>query len=130
MPTPAEMRATIGRYLDCVGRQDVDGVIALMSDDVSIEDPVGGPPGTHVVGRDSVERFFRAGFAASRPRPRSPGPVCTTAIDQAAFAFVLELDLHGVRSELDVIDVMRFDGAGRIRELRAFWNLHEARRAS
>jgi hypothetical protein len=43
---------------------------------------------------------------------------------------VLELELHGARSLLDVIDVLRFDAHGKIRELRAFWNLREARRAS
>jgi steroid delta-isomerase len=127
MPTPTEMREALTRYLECVGRRDVEGVLALMADDVSVEDPVDGPPGTHVVGREKVGRFFRRGFAASAPSPREPGPIRTTAKNRAAMAFVLELDLAGRRSELDVIDVVTFDDDGMIRELRAYWNLDEAR---
>lgn len=127
MPSPARMRDVLTRYLECVSRRDVDGVLALMAEDVSVEDPVDGPPGTHVVGREKVGRFFRRGFAASQPLPRDVGAIRTTASHRAAVAFVLELDLAGRRSELDVIDVVTFDDAGLICELRAFWNLEEAR---
>jgi len=129
MPTPDEMRATMERYLDLVAERDVDGVLALLSEDVSVEDPVGGPAGTHVVGRDNVGRFFRKGFARSRPRPRRTGPIRTTGGNQAAMPFVLELDLGEQRSELDVIDVMTFDETGRITALRAFWDIRDARPA-
>lgn len=127
MPTPDEMRSTLHRYLDAVGRQDLAAVLALFADDVSVEDPVGGPPGTHVVGRDAVEVFFGEGFARSRPRPRLTGPICTTGSDRAAMAFVLELTLRGARFELDVIDEVAFDREGRITSLRAFWNAADAR---
>ncbi len=129
MPTPDEMRATLTRYLERVGRRDVEGVVALMSEDVSVEDPVGGPEGTHVVGRDEVERFFRRGFAYSRPTPLATGPIRTTGGHEAAMPFLLQLDLGGRRSELDVIDVVTFDDAGRIRRLRAFWDIRDARPA-
>ena len=43
-------------------------------------------------------------------------------------AFTLRLELAGVVTEIDVIDVMRFDGEDRIISLRAFWNFREARR--
>jgi steroid delta-isomerase len=129
MPTPDEMRATLELYLERVGRGDVEGVVALFADDVSVEDPVGGPPGTHVVGRERVLRFFRKGFARSRPVPRPTGAIRTTGADQAAMPFVLELDLGGTRSEVDVIDVVRFDATGRITALRAFWNPDDARPA-
>ena len=93
------------------------------------EDPVGGPPGTHVVGREAVRAFFAAGFAASRPRPRREGAIVTTAGSEAAMAFTLLLEIEGKPMEIDVIDVMAFDDDHRITSLRAFWNFREAREA-
>jgi steroid delta-isomerase len=127
MPTPDRMRATLQRYLELVARHDVEGVLSLFAESISVEDPVGGPPGTHVVGREAVASFFRRGFARSRPRPALAGPIVTTAGDEAAMAFTLELQLGEERCELDVVDVVRFDAKGRIVSLRAFWNLDEAR---
>ena len=124
-----EMQTTLERYLERVRELDVDGVLELMAEDVSVEDPVGGPPGTHVIGRANVHAFFTKGFASSRPYPRPTGPICTTEGNEAAFPFLLELDLFGKRSELDVIDFIRFNPAGQIQTLRAFWNLQLARPA-
>ena len=53
----------------------------------------------------------------------------TTAGDEAAMAFTLFLDINGKATEIDVIDVMRFDEEHRIVSLRAFWNFREARQA-
>jgi steroid delta-isomerase len=127
MPTPEEMRGTMRRYLERVGAGDVEGVLALFSDSVSVEDPVGGPPGTHVVGIEAVATFFRGGFARSRPSPELSGPIVTTGGDEAAMPFTLRLELRGRPVELDVIDVVTFDADGRIASLRAIWNLDEAR---
>lgn len=127
MPEAEEMRASMRCYLDAVCRHDVDAVLALLSENVSVEDPVGGPPGTHVIGREAVESFFRKGFAMSRPSPRLTGPIRTTGAREAAMPFVLRLELRGQLMELDVIDVVRFDDSGSIESLRAFWNFGDAR---
>lgn len=127
MPSQSEMRATLARYLDCVRAQDVDGVLALFSDDISVQDPVGGSQETDVRGRKDVDVFFRKGFARSHPQPRLVGSIVTTLGDEAAVPFTLELDLAGRRCEVDVIDVVRFDAKGRINRLRAFWNPNEIR---
>ena len=127
MPTPEEMRATMSRYLELVEAGDVDGVLALFSNDISVEDPVGGPPGTHMVGQDDVGAFFRKGFERSRPRPRATGPIRTTGGLEAAMPFVLQLELRTGPVEIDVIDVMTFDDAGKVTSLRAFWNANEMR---
>jgi steroid delta-isomerase len=129
MPSPETMREVMCRYREGVQANDVEGVIALFSDDVSVEDPVGGPAGTHVVGREAVSSFFRKGFAQSRPSLEPAGPIVTTATNEAAMPFTLQIDFGGRRNEIDVVDVMRFDEAGRITALRAFWNAAEARPA-
>ncbi|MBW2233548.1 MAG: steroid delta-isomerase, partial [Deltaproteobacteria bacterium] len=38
MPSPTIMRATMRRYIELVGKNDVDGVLALFTEDVSVED--------------------------------------------------------------------------------------------
>ena len=129
MPSAKEMRARLVRYLEAVAAQDVEAVVGLFAASISVEDPVGGPPGTHVVGREDVRRFFEAGFASSRPRPRREGPIVTTAGDEAAMAFTLFLEIDGKATEIDVIDVMQFDEEHRITSLRAFWNFREVREA-
>ena len=127
MPTPETMRKTAQRYLGLVGRQDLEGVLRLFADSISVEDPVGGPPGTHVVGLEAVSQFFKKGFARSHPSPRLAGPIVTTGGDEVAFSFVLRLELLGRPHELDVVDVLQFDESGQIRSLRAFWNYEERR---
>jgi len=130
MPTPEIMRKTAQRYLGLVGAQDLKGVLDLFADSISVEDPVGGPPGTHVVGREAVSSFFEKGFARSRPSPTLTGPIVTTGGNEVAFAFVLCLELMGKPHELDVVDVMQFDESGKISSLRAFWNYDERREIS
>lgn len=123
------MRRAVLCYLDAVAAGDVDAVIAMMAEDVAVEDPVGGPPATQVVGREAVRRFFGGGFARARPRPHAIGAVCTTAGSEAAVSFRLALTLDGRGFDIDVVDVIRFDAAGRIASLRAFWNASEMRPA-
>jgi steroid delta-isomerase len=115
------------RYLELVGRGDVDGVLSLFADSISVEDPVGGAPGTHVIGHDAVAAFFGRGFERSRPRPTPTGPIRTTGGNEAAMPFTLQITLSEKTYEIDVIDVMAFDDDGKITSLRAFWNRDEMR---
>ena len=127
MSTPDSMRKTAQRYLGLVRSQDLEGVLGLFADSISVEDPVGGPPGTHVTGIEDVSRFFQKGFARSRPSPSQTGPIVTTGGNEVALAFTLRLELMGKPHELDVIDVMQFNENGQISSLRAFWNYDERR---
>ena len=127
MPTAEEMRETLVLYLQLVAEHDVEAVLALFAEEISVEDPVGGAPGTHVQGRQAVGRFFRQGFSRTRPTPTLAGPVRTTHGNEAAMAFTLRLELGGKPREIDVIDVVSFDATGKITRLRAFWNPDEIR---
>lgn len=129
VPTPEAMRETVLRYLQRVGEQDLESVLALFSESISVEDPVGGPPGTHVVGLEAVSSFFKKGFARTHPSPTLKGPVVTTGGNEVAVPFTLRLELMGKDHELDVIDVIQFDENGQIISLRAFWNYDERREA-
>jgi hypothetical protein len=55
------------------------------------------------------------------------GPI-RVAGSEAAFPLVGTLGPPGARSQIDIIDVMRFDLAGRIASLRAFWSADAIRR--
>ena len=127
MPTAEEIRKTLILYLQRVAEHDVEAVLALFADEVSVEDPVGGAPGTHVQGREAVGRFFRKGFSRTQPIPTLTGHIRTTHGNEAAMAFTLRLEIGGETREIDVIDVVRFDAAGKITQLRAFWNPDEIR---
>ena len=127
MLSPDAMRSTVLRYIELVRENDVEEVLRLFADSISVEDPVGGPPGTHVVGIENVRVFFTKGFARSQPRPTLTGPVVTTGGNEAAVPFTLRMQLGGGAKDLDVIDVMRFDSEGQIISLRAFWNYQERR---
>jgi steroid delta-isomerase len=127
MPTADEMRKAMTLYLQHVAVQDVDAVLALFAEEISVEDPVGGGEGTHIVGREAVAGFFRKGFSRTKPAPTLTGPIRTTQGDEASMPFTLRLELGGRRHEIDVIDVMTFDASGKISRLRAFWNPDEIR---
>lgn len=130
MPSPEFMRETVLRYLRLVGENELEAILTLFGDSISVEDPVGGPPGTHVLGKEDVSAFFKKGFARSRPCPSLTGPVVTTGGDEVAVPFTLRLTLGEKLHELDVIDVIQFDESGKIISLRAFWNYDERREIS
>ena len=127
MPTADAMRKAMNAYLQSVAAQDVDAVLALFAENISVEDPVGGGPETHIEGREAVSAFFRKGFSRTLPTPTLTGPIRTTLANEAAMPFTLRLELGGRPREIDVIDVVTFNASGKITRLRAFWNPDEIR---
>jgi steroid delta-isomerase len=122
MATPAEIRATVESYVKLMTAGDADAVTALYADDASIEDPIGAPLQR---GREAIRTWYRA--SAGKVRLELTGPI-RVAGGEAAFPMLGTIGSADDPSYLDIIDVMRFDAAGRITSLRAFWSADAIRK--
>ena len=122
MATPAEIRAAVESYVKLMTAGDADGVTALYADDASIEDPIGAPLQR---GREAIRTWYRA--SAGKVRLELTGPI-RVAGGEAAFPMQGTIGTPESPSYLDIIDVMKFDAAGRITSLRAFWSVDAIRK--
>ncbi|MEV6095716.1 nuclear transport factor 2 family protein [Nocardia sp. NPDC051981] len=114
MASANEITAVMHEYLDAINSGDNLAVLRLFAADAIVEDPVGSET-------KSAHEFFAAPFP-SRPRVELVSPV--SAADDgsaAAMAFTLRMMLHGTPATIDVVDVMSFDRAGNIIQMRAHW---------
>jgi steroid delta-isomerase len=111
-------------YPELLNKGDVEGIVELYAEDATIEDPIGSELRR---GRDAIRAFYRAS-AGSVTMKRS-GPV-RVAGHEAATPVVVLLGPEGRQSALDVISVMSFDEAGKIRSMRAFWSMDAIRPAT
>ena len=116
MPDAAQMETSVQRYVDSYNRADLAGVVGLFADDATLEDPVGTPQKN---GLDEITEFFKAGIDMGA-KLTLDGPVRCVA-DHAAFAFHVTLDWEGQTTRIEVIDTFRFDGEGKVAEMRAFF---------
>jgi steroid delta-isomerase len=116
-----EIARTLERYAACITAKDIAGIVGLYADDATIEIPVGGA--VHR-GIDAIRAFYTGNELAERVE--ITGPVCAAASEAAVpMRATIRRDGHSV--EIDVIDVVRFDARGRLRSLRAFFDLAGAR---
>jgi len=120
----AHMKATIATYLDRHSAGDIDGIVALFAPDAVAWDPVDADP--HV-GADAVRAFFSGthGMVDSITLTAT-GPV-RCAGEFAAFPMTVRTVMGEMTLEIDIIDVMTFDSAGKISEMRAYWDMDDAR---
>lgn len=91
------------RYCDCVWRDDVDGIVALFSDDGEFVAEMGGKTYTFA-GRDALRQMFVKGLAI-QPRPYIHNHVVTMSGGTSASGRCY-LDLRSARND------MAFMGAG------------------
>ena len=94
----------------------------LFADDAAVGDPVGSPPHQ---GREAIRAFYAASMQTGAKLKRE-GLVRTTA-DAAAFAFSVHLTLENGPMRIDVIDIFRFDAAGKVAAMQAYFgpaNMH------
>lgn len=122
MPDPEKMAAAVQGYVDAFDAGSADAVAALYAADATVEDPVGSPI---LHGRDAIRAFYAEAMKTGA-RLTLEGPV-RIAGDYAVFAFSVRLQLEGADKRIDVIDSFRFDDAGRVVEMRAYWgpaNMH------
>lgn len=108
--------ATVHRYIELVGGGDADELAALYAEDASLEDPVGGE--VHI-GRQAIRNFYSAITGLQR---QCELVTLRVAGHEAAFHFALTITNGDHRIRIEPINVMVFDGDGKIAGMKAYWS--------
>ncbi len=124
MTDPNFVRKLYDRYPELVTKGDVDAIVDLYAEDATIEDPIGSELRA---GRDAIREFYQA--AAGTITMKRTGPV-RVAGDEAATPLVVLIGPEGQQQALDVISVMTFDHASKIKTMRAYWSFDALRPAT
>ncbi len=115
-PTPEHMQTVVEAYVRALNAGDLDAIVSLYADDAQVEDPVGSTPS-----RGLAEiRAFYARSLTLKLQVALEGPVRAVA-GEAAFAFSVSFEMNGQHTTIRPIDLFRFDNAGRIVQMRAFF---------
>lgn len=116
MSSAEQNTQTVNRYLEFVGKGQVDDVVSLYATDATVEDPVGSD--IHI-GHTAIR-----GFYGSLPPKADTEIVTLRALGhEVAFLWTLAIDFGddagGMR--LEIISVMTFDAEGKIASMKAYW---------
>src|SRR5438046_2273137 len=114
MVTREHMVSMCDRYLTAVETKDADNVMALFSDNPTVEDPV---DSQRRVGAAAVREFYS--HITGSVQLQRMGPACVVG-NRAAFLFRLDIDRDGARQSYASVDVMTFDEDGRIATMVAY----------
>ena len=117
MASEQEMKAAMQEYVDAFNRVDLQGIVDLYADDAVVEDPVGSEPRQ---GKDAIHAFYKTAIE-SGARLKLAAPIRASHGNAAAMAFDVELQMPNGQAVIRVIDVMRFDDAGKFISMNAFW---------
>ncbi|BBU20892.1 nuclear transport factor 2 family protein [Mycobacterium xenopi] len=112
----------------CVQAHDREGWLALMADDVVIEDPIGDAPtnpgGTGVHGKDGVAAFYDSNIAANQLTITCEETFPSSSPNEIAHILVLRSKFdNGVTSTVRGVFTYRVNDAGLITNMRGYWNL-------
>lgn len=116
MTSAEQITSTVHRYLELVGGGSADDIADLYADDATVEDPVGG--GVHI-GRGAIHGFYKN--LESMPRETELRAL-RVAGHQAAFMFAITVGAGEHRVRIEPIDVMVFNGEGKIASMKAYWS--------
>ena len=113
----------------CVHAKDREAWLALMADDVVIEDPIGvaptNPSGAGIRGKAAVGAFWDANIAPSQIRIEAHESF--VAGDESAHVLTLTTRFpNGIAMKVHGIFTYRVDAAGRLASLRGHWSLEDA----
>ena len=112
----------------CVQAHDRTGWLALMADDVVIEDPIGqsvtNPDGTGVRGKEAVGAFFDTNIAANQLTITCEETFPSSSPDEIAHILVLDSKFEGgLTSSVRGVFTYKVDEGGLITNMRGYWNL-------
>jgi steroid Delta-isomerase len=125
MSDTAAIEATVEQYWAAWAANDKDALLALFTDDATVEDPVGTPLKE---GRAAIAEFFEQSQSAV---DRIGMAGCTVQVcgHEAAFHMEIRPSIGGAEMIIDAIDVMTFDEDARITSMRAFFDPSKIRPA-
>lgn len=112
----------------CVQNGDREGWLALMSDDIVVEDPIGeavtNPDGTGVRGKAALAAFYDASIGPNRLRVTCEETFPSSSASEIAYILVLETTFpNGFVATVRGVFTYRVDDAGLITNLRGYWNM-------
>lgn len=116
IPSTAEKIRVVDAYIASYNKGDLEGIVSIFADDAAVEDPVGTPL---LHGKKAIRNFMQAGVSMGAQLHLEGAIRC--AGDYAAFPFIVELELEGNATGIEVIDIFKFDGYGKVIEMRAFF---------
>ena len=112
----------------CSQAHDREGWLALMADDVVIEDPIGksvtNPDGTGVRGKEGVAAFYDNNIAANQLTITCEETFPSSSPSEIAHILLLRSKFdNGVTSTVRGVFTYRVNDAGLIANMRGYWNL-------
>ena len=112
----------------CVGSHDREGWLALMAEDVVIEDPIGttitNPDGLGVRGKEAVAAFYDTNIANNNLRVTCEETFPSSSPNEVAHILVLRSEFEGgFTSTVRGVFCYRVDEDGLITNMRGYWNL-------
>jgi steroid Delta-isomerase len=112
----------------CVHGHDKQGWLALMADDVVVEDPIGksftNPDGNGLRGKEAVGAFYDANIGPNELRVTCEETFPSSS--PAEIAHILELRTkfpNGMISTVRGVFTYRVNDAGLLTNLRGYWNM-------
>ena len=112
----------------CVQSHDREGWLALMADDVVIEDPIGpsvtNPDGLGVRGKENVAAFYDTNIAANNLTVTCEETFPSSSPNEIAHILVLRSQFEGgITSAVRGVFCYRLNDEGKIANMRGYWNL-------
>jgi steroid delta-isomerase len=112
----------------CVQAGDREGWVALMSDDVVIEDPIGeaitNPDGRGIRGKDAVRGFFDTNIGPNQLTVTCEESFPSSSPNEIAHILILQTKFsNGFTSTVRGVFTYRVDDAGLLTNLRGYWNM-------
>ena len=109
----------------CVQAGDKDGCLALMADDIMIEDPIGNAfttPG--VRGKEAVGAFFDANIGPNQLTVTREETFPSSSPTEIAYILVLRTEFpNGFVATVRGVFTYKVNDAGLITNLRGYWNM-------
>jgi steroid delta-isomerase len=107
---------------------DKDGWLALMADDVVIEDPIGeavtNPDGKGVRGKDAVAAFYDTNIGPNRLTVTCEATFPSSSPTEIAYILVLHTRFpNGFTATVRGVFTYKVNDAGLITNLRGYWNM-------
>jgi steroid delta-isomerase len=127
-PTLSPVVAASQASWRCVQTGDREGWLALMDDDVLVEDPIGeaftNPDGTGVRGKGALAAFYDANIGPNELTVTREQTFTSSSPTEIAYILVLRTKFpNGFTATVRGVFTYKVNDAGLITNLRGYWNV-------